>query len=497
MASITGLRALSTEVLDEIFYFVDSTSLLYLSGTSKQFLELVRRPVMWNVTDESCRLNRWPWPWTDDDDQRTLSKFIFYRNIDHTVFAGMKSVIWKRSIFGLLLEILRSDIKFVHSIHMLMGVLLSMSTPDQPDTNEQLITPIAYKYFETLDLVNVLGLSPTAFSRSYYAVVASKALVFLKSRLVQHRWNKLLKMNCTGNKLLLEGFLLVAESNSHVVAGGTDCNRRLVKRALSSIAKVVWRHILEQVVSALPPVDQPPQQLTPHRSLADIVVAYIERVTGIALRTAVSSSVNPSREYLTEASISTIKAIIAKLQSIQIHPSIWSYNEVELTVEETNFILELVARLDRTVVLQTITQILFTDAGYNFQGDADTYYDEQNSFIDCVIQRRKGIPITLCALTKLVAAQCGLRGLHFSGMPGHVMLSLVSAVPLIYPLFSPISSHFHFLRLPCDRPCSLLLLPFFCGGLLIVHPVPVPPPCYQHQHHSSQNRYQHQYRRSQ
>jgi hypothetical protein len=262
-------------------------------------------------------------------------------------------------------------------------------------------------------------------------------LLFLKCKLAQHNWNKLLKMNCTSNKLLLEGFLLVADSNSHVRCG-TECNRRLVKRALSTMTKVVWRHILELVVSALPPPppEEPAPEVPPRRSLLDVVSAYIERVTGIALRPTLRTPVSPSEEYLTPASRATMAAVLLKLHSVSVQPTWSSGEEVELTHDETDFMLDLAARLDRTLVLQTITKVLYSDTGYGFQGDADTYYDEQNSFIDCVIERRKGIPISLCALTKLVAAQCGLRGLYFSGMPGHVVLSLVSDLspPLYLPL---------------------------------------------------------------
>ena len=94
-----------------------------------------------------------------------------------------------------------------------------------------------------------------------------------------------------------------------------------------------------------------------------------------------------------------------------------------LPAEHTIFLRALTGALDRTTVLAAIVAALFGPGGCGFQGDTETYYSHLNSYIDTVLLRRKGIPLSLCALTKLVAAHCGLRGLHFSGMPGHVVLS--------------------------------------------------------------------------
>src|SRR5262245_62910963 len=63
---------------------------------------------------------------------------------------------------------------------------------------------------------------------------------------------------------------------------------------------------------------------------------------------------------------------------------------------------------------------LFREAG--FRGNADAYYDPRNSFLNDVIERRIGIPITLSVLYIEVGRRLGLdiRGV---GFPGHFLVS--------------------------------------------------------------------------
>ncbi|MFT7475431.1 MAG: regulator of sirC expression with transglutaminase-like and TPR domain [Verrucomicrobiales bacterium] len=58
-----------------------------------------------------------------------------------------------------------------------------------------------------------------------------------------------------------------------------------------------------------------------------------------------------------------------------------------------------------------------------FTGDVDTYHAEQNSFLDRVLERRIGMPITLAAVVVEVGARIGLD-LHLIGMPGHVVVGV-------------------------------------------------------------------------
>lgn len=56
-----------------------------------------------------------------------------------------------------------------------------------------------------------------------------------------------------------------------------------------------------------------------------------------------------------------------------------------------------------------------------FQGDRESYYDPRNSFLNEVMERKCGIPITLSVLYTEVARRVGLL-LHGVGFPGHFLV---------------------------------------------------------------------------
>ncbi len=66
-----------------------------------------------------------------------------------------------------------------------------------------------------------------------------------------------------------------------------------------------------------------------------------------------------------------------------------------------------------------VREQLFEVLGY--RGDSEDYRDPRNSFLDAVIDRRRGIPITLSVLMIEVARRRGIavRGI---GMPGHFIV---------------------------------------------------------------------------
>lgn len=66
-----------------------------------------------------------------------------------------------------------------------------------------------------------------------------------------------------------------------------------------------------------------------------------------------------------------------------------------------------------------INRVLFHENG--FHGNADQYTDPLNSFIDQVLARRKGLPITLSILYLLVAHRLGLE-LEPVALPGHFVV---------------------------------------------------------------------------
>ena len=72
-------------------------------------------------------------------------------------------------------------------------------------------------------------------------------------------------------------------------------------------------------------------------------------------------------------------------------------------------------------MVRTLNHVLFREIG--FRGNREDYYDPRNSFLNDVIERRLGIPITLSVLCLEVARRVGLP-LVGVGMPGHFLLKV-------------------------------------------------------------------------
>lgn len=70
-------------------------------------------------------------------------------------------------------------------------------------------------------------------------------------------------------------------------------------------------------------------------------------------------------------------------------------------------------------IIQTINQYLFEDLG--FQGNTTDYYDSRNSFLNEVIDRRTGIPITLSIVYLEIAKRIDFPMVGI-GMPGHFII---------------------------------------------------------------------------
>ena len=69
--------------------------------------------------------------------------------------------------------------------------------------------------------------------------------------------------------------------------------------------------------------------------------------------------------------------------------------------------------------LDGLARYLFDDLG--FRGNTEHYGDPDNSYLDQVLRRRVGIPITLSVLTMEVGRRLGV-GLDGVGMPGHFLV---------------------------------------------------------------------------
>jgi regulator of sirC expression with transglutaminase-like and TPR domain len=70
-------------------------------------------------------------------------------------------------------------------------------------------------------------------------------------------------------------------------------------------------------------------------------------------------------------------------------------------------------------VITTINDYLFTDLGYS--GNQTDYYDPRNSYLNDILDRRTGIPISLCVLYLEIAKRLNFPMVGI-GMPGHFII---------------------------------------------------------------------------
>jgi regulator of sirC expression with transglutaminase-like and TPR domain len=91
----------------------------------------------------------------------------------------------------------------------------------------------------------------------------------------------------------------------------------------------------------------------------------------------------------------------------------------ELDIDATLVRLDELADTCFAPTLDAVVRHLFVDLG--FRGNTADYHDPRNSYLDEVIERRIGIPITLSVLTMEVGRRLGVP-LAGVGMPGHFLL---------------------------------------------------------------------------
>ena len=94
--------------------------------------------------------------------------------------------------------------------------------------------------------------------------------------------------------------------------------------------------------------------------------------------------------------------------------------------------LDELARACEEPVLAEVSNLLFGIEG--FHGNDVDYYDPRNSYLDQVLDRRVGIPITLSIVLMEVARRLGI---HLDGvsMPGHFLVRLAGEPPILLDPF--------------------------------------------------------------
>jgi regulator of sirC expression with transglutaminase-like and TPR domain len=111
-----------------------------------------------------------------------------------------------------------------------------------------------------------------------------------------------------------------------------------------------------------------------------------------------------------------------------------------------------------------VSRVLFHE--YGFRGDAENYHDPRNSFMHLVLERRRGIPLTLSALYILVAQRCGIE-LEPIALPGRFLAGcFLDDEPFYIDAYErgvfrgedDLREHFNRLEMPFD-PAALMPAP--------------------------------------
>lgn len=91
----------------------------------------------------------------------------------------------------------------------------------------------------------------------------------------------------------------------------------------------------------------------------------------------------------------------------------------EPTLDPSAWLAELDRLAEGIDSVDALLHRLFLEAGY--AGDTGDFYDPANSMLHRVMERRRGIPITLSVVTVEVARRAGIE-LQGVGMPGHFLV---------------------------------------------------------------------------
>jgi regulator of sirC expression with transglutaminase-like and TPR domain len=118
------------------------------------------------------------------------------------------------------------------------------------------------------------------------------------------------------------------------------------------------------------------------------------------------------------------------------------------------------AAADPLVRIMRLSHLLFDELG--FRGNVEDYFDARNSFLNDVIDRRTGIPITLSVVYIDVARRAGLR-LFGIGMPGHFIVKYADEEREI--LIDPFNGG----RLLSEEKCREMIEELY-GGRMKFHP---------------------------
>jgi len=108
--------------------------------------------------------------------------------------------------------------------------------------------------------------------------------------------------------------------------------------------------------------------------------------------------------------------LIAETEYPQLRPELYIRKIEELALRAKSLLSE---TPDAAQSIQVLNRVLFEEE--QLRGNNDDYYDPRNSFLNDVLDRKLGIPITLAVIYMEIARRIGFP-LFGVGMPGHFLL---------------------------------------------------------------------------
>lgn len=145
--------------------------------------------------------------------------------------------------------------------------------------------------------------------------------------------------------------------------------------------------------------------------------------------------------------------LVASFSNPYLDSPLYSEQFDEWTSTLSNNLKKIKLDNDPTSIINEINHFLFIEL--KFKGNKENYYDPENSFIDKVIERKKGNPILLSVIYLVITNKLGLP---FSGvnMPAHFLVQYLDTLEPI--LIDPFNQGEIITKLGCQERIKALKL---------------------------------------
>lgn len=152
--------------------------------------------------------------------------------------------------------------------------------------------------------------------------------------------------------------------------------------------------------------------------MARRIEEVLDEIRGTRLEAELREMVEQADEQ--QLDLETGAFLIARYAYPGIDPKAYSRKLDEMAWEVRD---RLGRRVSGEEAVKALNRYLFTEQG--FRGNTKNYYDAENSYLNRVLDRRTGIPISLSAIYLLVGRRLGLPVFGI-GMPGHFLVKYES-----------------------------------------------------------------------